>query len=232
MTKILTLICARKNSTEVKNKNLINYQGKTLIEQSIFHAKKLKKQFDNRIVFSTDSKIMAKIAQRSGTEVPFIRPKKLAKKNSAEWLVWRHALKYLRDKYDYFPDIFLSLSPTAPFRRTLDVIRCIHAYKKSKKDIVVTVHKSKNNPYFNMLEKNSYGNYIRPKKLKRNIFVRQDCPKVFSMNTVAYVVNPNFILKKNNMFEGNIGTCEIEERFSLDLDTLYEVNLLKKLSRK
>ena len=80
-----------------------------------------------------------------------------------------------------------------------------------------------------MLEKNSYGNYIRPKKLKRNIFVRQDCPKVFSMNTVAYVVNPNFILKKNNMFEGNIGTCEIEERFSLDLDTLYEVNLLKKL---
>jgi len=52
------------------------------------------------------------------------------------------------------------------------------------------------------------------------------------MNTVAYVADPNFILKKNNMFEGNIGTCEIEQRFSLDLDTLYEVNLLKKLSRK
>ena len=152
---------------------------------------------------------MAKIAQRSGAEVPFIRPK--ISKKTHEWLVWRHALKYLRDKYDYFPDIFLSLSPTAPFRRTLDVIRCIHAYKKSKKDIVVTVHKSKNNHYFNMLEKNSYWNYILPKKLNINIFLRQDCPKVFSKNTVAYVVNPNFILKKNNMFEGNIGTLKLRK---------------------
>ena len=74
---------------------------------------------------------MAKIAQRSGAEVPFIRPKKLAKK-LAEWLVWRHALKYLRDKYDYFPDIFLLISYRS-FQKDLDVIRCIHAYKKSKK---------------------------------------------------------------------------------------------------
>ena len=47
MKKILALICARKNSSEIKNKNLLKFKGKTLIGHSIEHALKLKKNISN-----------------------------------------------------------------------------------------------------------------------------------------------------------------------------------------
>ena len=227
MKKILALICARKNSSEIKNKNLIKFNGKTLIGHSIEQALKLKKKYKLMIVCSTDSIKISKIAKKHGALVPFLRPKKLALKNSPEWLVWRHALLYLKKKKNYSPDIFLSLSPTAPLRKTNDIIKSINIFLKSKKDIIVTAHKSKVNPYFNMIEQKKNGSYNLCKINKTHIFNRQFSPKVFSMNTVAYVAKPSFIKNKNNIFDGKVGICETDIENSLDLDTMDDLRYLK-----
>ena len=66
MKKILALICARKNSSEIKNKNLLKFKGKTLIGHSIKHALKLKKKYKVMVVCSTDSIKIARIAKKHG----------------------------------------------------------------------------------------------------------------------------------------------------------------------
>ena len=75
MKKALILICAKKKFFGDKKKNLIRYKGRTLVEHSVIQAQKLKKNFNVRVICSTDSNKIAKIAKKAGAFIPFIRPK-------------------------------------------------------------------------------------------------------------------------------------------------------------
>ena len=94
MKKITCLICARGGSKGLRNKNIKKFHGKPLIEWTFKIAKSINK-FSN-IILSTDSLKIANIAKKNGLQVPFLRPKNLAKDNSKELDVWKHALKYLK----------------------------------------------------------------------------------------------------------------------------------------
>ena len=91
---IIALICARGGSKGIHNKNIKIFDGKPLIVRSINQAKETKEI--NKVIVSTDSEEIAKIAINAGAEVPFMRPKKLAEDNTPEWLVWRHALENIK----------------------------------------------------------------------------------------------------------------------------------------
>lgn len=231
--KILILICAKGKSYEVKNKNLIKFKNKSLVEHSIIHAKKIKKilNMDTKILVSTDSKKIANIAKNLKVEVPFVRPKKLSTKTSPELDVWKHAIKFVSQKKIFNPEIVCSLPPTAPFRRTSDVINCFKKYFKKKCDIVFTVNKSKSNPYFNMLEMNKKGKFTLSKISQQKIFTRQKTPKVYAMNTTAYIANTSFVMKCKSLLDGVIDIIETKEEFSLDIDTNYEVKIMKALQK-
>ena len=79
---VICTICARKNSVGVKNKAIQILGGKPLIAHTIIQAKKSK--IFNRIVVSTDSKRIQKIALNYGADSWFLRPQKLAKKLSSK----------------------------------------------------------------------------------------------------------------------------------------------------
>ena len=64
---------------------------------------------------------------------------------------------------------------------------------------------------------------------KQNIFTRQKSPKVYSMNTVAYVAKTSFILRKRSILEGKIGIQEIQDKFCLDIDTKHDVEIMQLL---
>jgi CMP-N,N'-diacetyllegionaminic acid synthase len=94
MKNIICLICAREGSKGIKNKNIISFHKKPLIEWTFKIAKKIKKF--KKIYVSTDSKKIIKIAKKNKIEVPFKRPDNLARTNSKEIDVWRHTLRYLK----------------------------------------------------------------------------------------------------------------------------------------
>ena len=52
---ILCTICARKGSVGIKNKNIVNFNNKPLIIETINYANKNNKLID-KLVISTDSK--------------------------------------------------------------------------------------------------------------------------------------------------------------------------------
>ena len=69
----IAIIPARSGSKRLLNKNIKNFNGKPIISYVIKIAQDAK-IFD-KILVSTDSRKIKKIAKKYGAEVPYLRPK-------------------------------------------------------------------------------------------------------------------------------------------------------------
>ena len=179
----------------------------------------------SRIIVSTDSEEIAKVARQQGAEVPFLRPEELALDNSPEWLVWRHALDYLSDSQQHKVDALVVIPPTAPLRDVLDIENCLDEYEKGGVDIVITISDAHRSPYFNMVTNDQQGYCSLVMPLQDGIIRRQDAPPVFDMTTVAYVVRPQFIYESSNIFEGRVRSVCVPPERALDIDTLLDFKI-------
>jgi CMP-N-acetylneuraminic acid synthetase len=228
MKNVICLICAREGSKGIKNKNIISFHKKPLIEWTFQIAKKIKKF--KKIYVSTDSKKIIKIAKKNKIEVPFKRPDYLARTNSKEIDVWRHALRYLK-KINQYPDILVVMSVTSPLRKKSQILHSINKFIKDKSDILITVKDPDNNPYFNMVEISKKG--LAKIVINKNKFYRrQKAPKVYSMSTICYVANPDYILKTQNIFDGKVSVARFDKESSIDIDDFYDLKLAKMLFNK
>ena len=197
--KYIVLICARGGSKGLPGKNIKLLHGTPLIGWSIKIARKIERA--SRVIVSTDSEEIAKIALEYGAEVPFMRPQELASDESPEWLTWRHAINYLETQQSGGVDGLIVLPVTAPLRDVCDVDNCIDLFEKGEVDSVITVSEASRSPYFNMTVNDNKGYsslVIQPNKA---IERRQDAPKIYDMTTVAYIVSTNFIKIFNGIFE-------------------------------
>ena len=122
----ICIIPARGGSKRIKNKNIINFNGKPLISYVIKVAKESK--LFRRIVVSTDSKKIAKIAKKYGAEVPFIRSKKLSDDYVGTTDVLKDAIKKIASKDIKY---HFCIYPTAPLINSRDLKQ---AFKKMKKN--------------------------------------------------------------------------------------------------
>ena len=223
MKKIICLICARAGSKGLKNKNIKKFYNKPLIEWTFKVAKSIK-EF-HKVILSTDSKKIIKIAKKNKIEVPFTRPKHLAKDNSKEIYVWRHALKYLQT-VDEFPDVLVILPVTSPLRKKEHVKHAIKKFIKDKSDVLISIKESDNNPYFNMIELSKKKN-AKIVNNKKRFARRQDAPKVYSMSTICFILRPKFILKNKSIFDGRVTTALFDRKYSVDIDDNYDFELAK-----
>jgi len=195
-----------------------------LIAWSIEHAFSIKEI--KRVIVSTDSKEIANVAKNYGAEVPFIRPAELSEDTSPEWNAWRHALNYLYESEGKFPETFISIPTTAPLRKSIDIENCLNEYKNNNNiDAVITVSDSHRNPYFNMVRINKDGMAEIINSLNSSIYRRQDAPIIYDMTTVCYVVNSNFIMTHNSLFEGRVKAIRIPPERAIDIDTLLDFEI-------
>ncbi len=213
----VALICARGGSKGVPGKNIRPLAGRPLIAWAIGHAKAVSRI--RRVIVSTDSEEIAAVAREVGAEVPFVRPTDLAQDNSAEWLVWRHALGYLKGSDGAYPDALISVTATAPLRDVVDLERCLDEFERGAADIVITVTDAHRNPYFNMVKVGANGNLELVIPPTGAITRRQDSPVVFDVTTVAYAARPQFVMTRNGVFEGTVRHVYVPPERALDIDT-------------
>jgi N,N'-diacetyl-8-epilegionaminate cytidylyltransferase len=88
----------------------------------------------------------------------------------------------------------------------------------SQTEVVVTVKNASNNPYFNMLTRDSegYSRLVIPSE--KVITRRQDAPQVYDMTTVAYVTRPDFIKTRTSIFDGKMKFVIIPDERAVDID--------------
>jgi len=225
--KAVAFIFARGGSKGLPDKNIRILGGKPLIAWSIEHAFAVKRI--GRVIVSTDSEEIAAVAREYGAEVPFIRPEELARDDSSEWLAWRHALNYLREKTGELPEVMVSIPTTAPLKQIIDIENCLDEYEKGDADMVITVTDAHRSPYFNMVKRNADGTVGLVNPSQSAIVRRQDSPVVYDMATICYVANPEFVMTHNATFEGRVKAVLVPVERAIDIDTLLDFQITESL---
>jgi len=221
--KTVAFIFARGGSKGLPGKNIRPLGGKPLIAWSIEHARAVPRI--ERVIVSTDSDEIAKVARQYGAEVPFMRPEELARDDSPEWLAWQHALNYLIEAEGSLPELMVSIPATAPLRLPLDIENCLDEYQKGKADMVISVTDAHRSPYFNMVKENADGTVALVMPPTAALTRRQDAPSVYDMTTVAYVVQPEFVLMHQSHFEGRVRAVHVPLERAIDIDTLMDFKM-------
>ena len=222
--KILCTICARKGSKGVKNKNLKKLGNLTLIEISLNQANKSK--VFNKVVFSTDSKKIIKIAKKNKIFYGSLRPKHLSNDHSSKLDVIRHitlqAEKFFFEKYDIICDLDVS----SPLRSIADIKKCINIIINKDTDNVITGCVARKNPYFNMIEKKKNSiNLIKRKN--KTFFARQSAPKVYEMNASIYVWKRKALFSKKPIFRKKTSLYIMPFERSVDIDSVNDYKIVK-----
>ena len=227
--KVLCTICARKGSKGVPNKNVKEIVGKPLIAFSIQQA--LESNLFDKIVVSTDSDEIRKIAKKYGAESWFSRPAELSKDDSPKIPVIQHALEESEKKFNCKFDHIIDLDITAPLREVEDIRKAYKIFLQDNFDNLITGTKSRRNPYFNMIEIKN-GEIELSKKLKIAPVSRQQSPQVFDMNASIYIWTRDFLLKENSLFSGRLGFYQMPEDRSIDIDSPLDWEIVKMLMEK
>lgn len=218
--KYVALICARGGSKGLPGKNIKLLQGIPLIGWSIKTALKIDRI--SRVIVSTDSEEIAKIALKFGAEIPFMRPKSLSLDDSPEWLVWKHAVNYLENNSNDKTNLVV-LPSTSPLRSIEDINKCINEFEKNNQvDAVISVSEASRSPYFNMIKNDDKGFSSLVIEPIKEVTRRQDSPKVYDMTTVAYVVKSEFVRECNGIFEGKVKSVIIPPERAIDIDNILD----------
>lgn len=216
--EVLAIIPARSGSKSVKDKNIREINGKPMLAYSIEHG--LKSEKINRVIVSTDSEKYAEIAKEYGAEVPFLRPEEYARDTSLDLEVFEHALKFLKEKEGYVPDIIVQLRPTYPIRKISDIDKMVEIMEQDETiDSVRCIAPAKEIPY-KMWLKGENGE-IHP--LMTDIpecynMPRQELPKAYYQNACIDVIRTRVITEGHSMSGKKIIGYEMDENFDIDTE--------------
>ena len=231
MNKILVIIPARGGSKEVPNKNIKKINGVPLIVYTIREVLKLKKYYYKFIV-STDSKKIAKISEKAGACVPFIRPKKLALDTTPTLPVLRHALKYIEKNDKVNIDWLLTLQATCPFTKANDIKKCIKLINKNIDSIVSVREGNECHPMYLNIKK---GKYLKPFQKNVKFIRRQDInPTIYKFTGSIFLTRKKIILnsKSNIFFGGKMLPYIMSREKSVEIDNAFDFNLIKLIMKK
>jgi CMP-N-acetylneuraminic acid synthetase len=219
---VVGIIPARAGSKTIKNKNIANFCGKPLIAWAILAARRSKKV--DRVIVSTDSPAIARIATRYGAEVPFVRPRSLAGPRVGVEPVLRHAYEWLRAHERLTADALVLLLPTNPLRQPFHLDEAIRLFTRTGCDSVVAVNETPANhtPYWTLVrDARGRVSLFGGDPLTRMPVRRQDFPnRCFARNDLVFVVKPsNLYERPSNLYGSKVQLYETSPRFEADINT-------------
>ncbi len=232
--KIIALIPARSGSERVKNKNIKILKNLPLIAYTIRSA--INSKIFDKIIVSTDSKKYSNISKKFGADVPFLRPKKIAKSNSTdyEWVNFtiKKLLKIEKKKYTHF----FILRPTSPFRTSKTIIRAWKLFNKVKTaDSLRAIELCKQSPYKMWTEKR---NFIIPllkkKKFEQPFYNMQfkSLPKIYVQNASLEISKISVLDKFKTITGKKIIPFYTKEHEGFDINLSYDFKYAQYLIKR
>ena len=211
----LAVIPARGGSKRIPQKNIKNFCGKPAICWSIEAA--LNSNFFDRIIVSTDSEEIAKVALKAGAEVPFFRPAELSGDYVGTIPVVSHAISWATEREGMGLSSLCCIYPAAPFVTPKILIDTFRILENSDCEYVFPVVRY---PFpiqraVEITEKN------RVKMVNPELFnVRsQDFPEMFHDAGQFYWGRPEAWLRGASFFTENSIPFPIPRYLAEDIDT-------------
>src|SRR3989338_10083303 len=219
--KILAFIPARSGSKGLPGKNIIKVAGLPLIAYSINSGRSAK--LVDKILVSTDSPQIGRVAKRYGAIVPFLRPAKLATDTVQTIDAVMHALRWLEDSGEQYDAVAL-LEPTSPLRKAGDIDRAIKILLDNweKTDAVVSLGEiALESPY---IAKKVQNGYVRPLiKVPGLTTRRQDLPKAYFPYGVIYLCKTTTLEKEKTFYPKRIMPYYIERWQNYEVDDIWNL---------
>ena len=211
-----TVIPARGGSKSIPKKNIKILHGKPLIQYSIDYS--LKCSIVANTIVSTDSEEIAEIARNCGAKVPFMRPKELARDDTPDYPVIRHALDTLEDQNNEKIDVIVLLRPTSPLRPPGLIERGVNILNRlTDATSIRSVTIAKEHPYRQWRIYKEYMAGYEDKVFEPYNFPRQKLPEVYFQTGDLEIVRRNTLL--NGSVSGQkVAPLIIEHSEMLDID--------------
>jgi len=229
---ILITICGRGGSKGLKNKNIREFLGKSLIKYTLAAAFLFKERncsYNIDICVNSDScQILEMASQYDVTCIK--RPEELAQDTSPKVPVIRYSLIYMEKKLNKQYDYVIDLDITAPLRKVTDIETALDKTIENKNvDVVYSVVPARRNPYFNMVE-NRDGKM--QKIINTNFVARQQAPKVYDENASIYCYRKNSLLNKldQSPLDGSFDIFLMKDTAILDIDSEEDFILMEILA--
>lgn len=211
---MIAIIPAREGSKRLPGKNLKVLKGKPLIVHTIEAA--LSSSLISRVVVNTDSNEIARVAQKAGAEIPFIRPKELATDKASSIDVLKHTLETLKNEGGKHYESAVLLQATSPLRTAYHIDEAIDMFLNKSADSVISYCKE-HHPI-------TWHSFIDKDGLISPVF--NDKQHASSLSEQSYFPNGAIYVFKNNLLkEGSLTGKKsyayvMDRKSSIDIDTL------------
>ena len=207
----ICIIPARSGSKRIKNKNIKHFGGKPIISYAIRLAQS--SGLFKRIVVTTDSHKISKIAKKYGAEVPFLRSKKLANDFTPLADVLVDCIKRISSQATKY---HFCLLPTTTLIVKKDLINSFKKIKKIDFDHLSSVSEYDSSPYraLRFVGKNRIEFNSKKFALTRS----QDLPKLCRHGSFA-IYRTKSLLKYDGKLPKKTTYYFIDKYRSIDIDT-------------
>ena len=223
---VLAIVPARGNSKGIPRKNIKSFLGEPLIARTIRAAKKAR--LVDRVVVSTESPVVARVARRYRAEVFMRSPELSGDDTPINWVI-QEVLEGLQGEEPV--GAIAVLYPTAPLRTAADIDGAVALAKQLKRyDSVAGICEAGVAPFGGLIRKNGKLRYLA--EGAQRMYRRQLAPEWFGLNGALWILNParfdhlNFSLLGKQSY----GYLMPRER-SVDLDTLFDWRVAECLAR-
>lgn len=216
----ICIIPARGNSKRITNKNIIKFINKPIIFYAIRAA--IKSKLFKRIIVSTDSKKIAKIAEYYGAEVPFLRSKKLSDDFSTSKEVVIDAIKKIFSENEKY---HCCIYPTSILLNPNDLARSLKKMKKINADQLIPITDFEYPPQRSLTKVGK--NWI---KFTKNSYLNsrsQDIPTIYHDIGSFYFYRTSSLLKKGKILPKKTTYFYINRLKTLDINYPIDLKIAK-----
>ncbi len=215
--RVIGLIPARGGSKGIQRKNIVNVDGRPLIDYSIQAA--LNSKIDEVYVSSEDSEIL-NISEKLGART-LKRPQELAQDDTSTYAVLEHAYQVLEK-----PGVIICLQPTSPLRTSKHINEALNLLTQDV-NTVVSVCASKDFIWTHYLGK------VTPAFSERKR--RQDMEASFVENGAIYITRSLVYKSKDSRLgmgissEGNVRLYVMDEQHGMQIDSPLDLSVIGNL---
>ena len=217
--KLLAIIPARGGSKGLPDKNLRCVGGVPLVERAVLCAKGIDEI--KRIIVSTDSYAIDKMAANIGASFGELRPTSLAGDNAKIIDVLRYIIETPAVSCENYDGIVL-LQPTSPLREKVDVQACIKLFRERGTSSVVSVRRVPH--YFipeQVMRVNDSGwleGYSGAGLSSRA--QRQEKPAYLARNGPAVLITRVSCIKSGSLYGESAVPYIMDDKRSIDIDSM------------
>lgn len=215
----IAIIPARSGSKGLRDKNIIDLNGKPLMAYSIDAS--IKSKCFESVIVSTDSKKYGDIAAHYGAEVMY-REKSLSNDTATTYMVIEDILKHISRSIDYF----VLLQPTSPMRTEKHIKEAVELFEQhyTEFDFLVSVKEAElASVLVKPIEEDGslkhfdtdFSNYRRQKY------------NDYSPNGAIFIAKPSAYLKQKHFFGVRSIAYKMKREDSVDIDNRIDYELAK-----